>query len=210
MPDEYRISELPNVSDLNNDDLIEVSQVSPLATSGFVSLKAKITDLANKIINGVQFTSALTTTSKTVIGAVNEVNAKTDNDISHYTGTPTAGSTAEAIGNCATKSYVDNGTTPTVTITGKTGVGVWNVISTPIVRGGAVNIVMFFEVTGGGLPTVTHNISCTRTISKLDMIAVNLDSTNTVRTGSYDNGTIKFNNTLGNGKYLAIGTLLFT
>ena len=134
----------------------------------------------------------------------------TDNDITHYIGTPTAGSTAEAIGNCATKAYVDNGTTPTVTITGKTGVGVWNVISTPIVRGGAVNIVMFFEVTGGGLPTVTHNISCTRTISKLDMIAVNLDSTNTVRTGSYDNGTIKFNNTLGNGKYLAIGTLLFT
>ena len=176
--------------------------------SSYTEVSSNTTDdvfICNQTEGGNQVTKK--TTLAKIASAI--FGAKSAANLPLGTTTPT-GSTAEAIANCATKAYVDNGTTPTVTITGKTGVGIWNVITTPIVRGGAVNIVMFFEVTGGGGPVVTHNITCTRTISKLDMLAVNLDSTNTVRTGNYDNGTIKFNNTLGNGKYLAIGTLLFT
>lgn len=97
MPDEYRISELQNVSTMNNDDLVEVSQVNASATSGYVSLKARIVDLAKKIVSGIQFTTDLNTTDKTVSGAINEINDKTDDEITHYTGTPTSGSTAEAI-----------------------------------------------------------------------------------------------------------------
>lgn len=97
MPDEYRISELQNVSTMNNDDLVEVSQVNASATSGYVSLKARIVDLAKKIVSGIQFTTDLNTTDKTLSGAINEIDDKTDDEITHYTGTPTSGSTAEAI-----------------------------------------------------------------------------------------------------------------
>ena len=75
MPDSYRISELPAVSSLNNGDLVEVSQVDALSASGYTSKKSPMTELGNKINNSIEYATALDTTDKTVIGAINEVNS---------------------------------------------------------------------------------------------------------------------------------------
>lgn len=85
MPDEYRISELDTASTLNNSDLLELSQVSAGATSGYVSKKTLISDLAEKINNNIEFTTALNTTDKKIIGAINEVDGKTD-DLQYHIG----------------------------------------------------------------------------------------------------------------------------
>lgn len=73
MPDSCRISELPAVSSLNNGDLVEVSQVDSLSASGYTSKKSPMSELGNKLNNSIQYASALQTTDKTVIGAINEV-----------------------------------------------------------------------------------------------------------------------------------------
>lgn len=73
MPDEYKISDLTAVSSLNNGDLLEVSQVDAQAASGFVSKKATITDVADKIVNNIEYASVLNTTDKKVLGAINEL-----------------------------------------------------------------------------------------------------------------------------------------
>ena len=65
-----KISELSTASEIKNGDNIELSQDTG---NGLVSLKATILALATKILTNINFTSALTTTSKTVIGAINEV-----------------------------------------------------------------------------------------------------------------------------------------
>ena len=65
-----KISELTTASEIKNGDNLELSQDTG---SGLVSLKATILAIANKILNGINFTSDLQTTEKTVIGAINEV-----------------------------------------------------------------------------------------------------------------------------------------
>ena len=65
-----KISELGTASVINNGDNIELSQDTG---NGLVSLKATILALATKMLTAINFTSALTTTDKTVIGAINEV-----------------------------------------------------------------------------------------------------------------------------------------
>ena len=77
MPDDIKISELTPVSALNNNDLVEVSQVDALAETGYTSMRASMTDLANKFNKEMQYASDLETTSKTVIGATNELHEKT-------------------------------------------------------------------------------------------------------------------------------------
>ena len=66
-----KVSELETASQVNNTDLMMLSQGS--AGSGFASLKTTILALAQKIITGINFTSALETESKTIAGAINEV-----------------------------------------------------------------------------------------------------------------------------------------
>ena len=70
-----RISDLTQVASLNNGDMLEVAQVDAQAQSGFTSKKASMTDVGNKVNNSIEYTSALNTTSKTVIGAINELKA---------------------------------------------------------------------------------------------------------------------------------------
>lgn len=65
-----KISELTTASEIKNGDNLELSQDTG---SGLVSLKATILAIANKMLNGINFTSDLQTTEKTVIGAINEV-----------------------------------------------------------------------------------------------------------------------------------------
>ena len=65
-----KISELTTASEIKNGDNLELSQDTG---SGLVSLKATILAIANKILKGINFTSDLQTTDKTVIGAINEV-----------------------------------------------------------------------------------------------------------------------------------------
>ena len=65
-----KISELATASEIKNGDNIELSQDTG---SGLVSLKATILAIANKIVSGINFTSALQTTDKTITGAINEV-----------------------------------------------------------------------------------------------------------------------------------------
>lgn len=69
---DMKISELSSVASLNNGDLIEVSQVDELSPTGYSSMKASMTDVGNKVNNNIQYTQDLDTTSKTVIGAINE------------------------------------------------------------------------------------------------------------------------------------------
>ena len=67
---DIKISELTTASEIKNEDNIELSQNTG---NGLVSLKATILALATKILTNINFTSALETTSKTIIGAINEV-----------------------------------------------------------------------------------------------------------------------------------------
>ena len=65
-----KISELSTASVINNSDNIELSQDTG---NGLVSLKATILALATKILTNINFTNILTTDSKTITGAINEI-----------------------------------------------------------------------------------------------------------------------------------------
>lgn len=75
MPDDYKISDLSNVVEISNNDLMEISAVNSSSDTGYSSVKATMTQIAEKIANGVQYSADLETTSKTLVGAINEVNA---------------------------------------------------------------------------------------------------------------------------------------
>lgn len=74
-----KYSELTTASQLNDSDLFMISQGSQ--GSGWASLKTNLLALANKIVTGINFTSALHTTDKTIIGAINEAAASGGTDI---------------------------------------------------------------------------------------------------------------------------------
>ena len=95
MPDEYTISSLTPISanePLGMNDLLEVARVDPQGDTGYSSRKATLTQIGDELLNDIQYTSALDTTSKKIIGAINELNArKTYTDV---TGTLTTGATS--------------------------------------------------------------------------------------------------------------------
>ena len=66
-----KISELTTASEIKNGDNLELSQDT--GDGALVSLKATILAIANKMLKGINFTSDLDTTNKTVIGAINEI-----------------------------------------------------------------------------------------------------------------------------------------
>lgn len=66
---DIKISDMTSASALDESDNLEISQASG---SGFASFKASILAIANKIVSGINFTSALETTNKTITGAINE------------------------------------------------------------------------------------------------------------------------------------------
>ena len=86
---DIKISELTQVSALNNGDLVEVSQVNALAPSGYTSLKASMTDLGKKVNADIEYTTDLADfTDKTTLGAIKET-AKDKNVADEYDDTQT-------------------------------------------------------------------------------------------------------------------------
>lgn len=71
MPDSKSISELTTAEQTTANDLFETSL--PNGSLGYLSRKVTLEELANFIVNVRQYASALITTSKTIIGAINEV-----------------------------------------------------------------------------------------------------------------------------------------
>lgn len=86
---DIKISELTQVSALNNGDLVEVSQVNALAPSGYTSLKASMTDLGKKVNADIEYTTDLADfEDKTALGAIKET-AKDKNVADEYDDTQT-------------------------------------------------------------------------------------------------------------------------
>ena len=86
---DIKISELTQVSALNNGDLVEVSQVNALAPSGYTSLKASMTDLGKKVNADIEYTTDLADfEEKTALGAIKET-AKDKNVADEYDDTQT-------------------------------------------------------------------------------------------------------------------------
>lgn len=86
---DIKISELTQVSALNNGDLVEVSQVNALAPSGYTSLKATMADLGSKVNTDIDYTTDLADfTDKTTLGAIKET-AKGKNIADEYDDTQT-------------------------------------------------------------------------------------------------------------------------
>lgn len=75
MPDDFRISDLPSTALFNANDLMEVSQVDSGSDSGYSSVKKTMTELGEDLNNDLEYLTALNTSSKKIIGAINEVNA---------------------------------------------------------------------------------------------------------------------------------------
>lgn len=65
-----KFSELETASEIKNSDFMALSQDTG---GGYVSLKATILAIATKIVTAINFSSALTTTDKTITGAINEI-----------------------------------------------------------------------------------------------------------------------------------------
>lgn len=86
---DIKISELTQVSALNNGDLVEVSQVNALAPSGYTSLKASMTDIGNKVNKDIEYSTDLADfEDKTTLGAIKET-AKGKNIADEYDDTQT-------------------------------------------------------------------------------------------------------------------------
>lgn len=74
MPDDnYTISSLTALSTINNGDLIEISTEDQTSETGYASGKATMTQLADKLLKGIQFATDLETASKTIIGGINSL-----------------------------------------------------------------------------------------------------------------------------------------
>ena len=100
---EARISDLPVAGSIKGADNLELSQTT---VDGLVSTRASVAGIGLKIVNDIEYTSELQTTSKKVIGAINEINGKaitTDNIASQTVavagkvGTSTKGSATQPV-----------------------------------------------------------------------------------------------------------------
>lgn len=73
MPVDFRISDLPTSIPFNNLDIMEVSQVDSESPSGYSSVKKTMEEIGEKLLNDIQYSSALATTNKKIIPAINEL-----------------------------------------------------------------------------------------------------------------------------------------
>lgn len=70
---EYKVSDLTTAAQVDEGDFVELSQADPNVSGGKISTKATILSVANEVVSGINYTSALQTTDKTIVGAINEV-----------------------------------------------------------------------------------------------------------------------------------------
>lgn len=94
------ISDFPSASGLLTGDYFFVSEPDG---GGYQSLKIEATDLAVGIVSDLQYSALLDTTSKTIVGAINEVRGK------FVTGTLSIGSTSITLSDASitTSSTID-------------------------------------------------------------------------------------------------------
>lgn len=71
MPTEQRISEMATAATLDGSDLTMISQANAGSTSGYATAKTTLTAIGNKLNTEIQY-AGLNTTSKTIVGAINE------------------------------------------------------------------------------------------------------------------------------------------
>lgn len=90
-----KFSELGSAASLDGEDIFAISQSDG---SGYGSVKTTLLAIATKILKGLNFTSDLITSDKTIIGAINEAAAKPWTDV---TGTLSAGETTLTLSDAA-------------------------------------------------------------------------------------------------------------
>lgn len=96
------ISQLTTATDVDNNDLFEIAHPDTGSATGYVSNKQSLAAIADHIAREVNYPS-LETTSKALVGAVNELKGV------ELTGTLTAGSTSISFNDAAitTSSTID-------------------------------------------------------------------------------------------------------
>lgn len=88
---------------LHTTDILGIGQVDPDTVTGYGSKGTDFDDMSKFFLKGIQFSSDLQTTSKTIIGAINETHG------TYVTGTLTAGSTSLTLSDASiqTTSTID-------------------------------------------------------------------------------------------------------
>ena len=75
MPNNTKISEMSPAEELNTTDLLMISQQDAEVETEFHTKNTTISDLADEVVTGIQFTNDLNTDDKTIVGAINEAAA---------------------------------------------------------------------------------------------------------------------------------------
>lgn len=70
-----KISDMSPAEELNTTDLLMISQQDAEVETEFHTKNTTIGDLADEVVNGIQFTNDLNTDDKTIVGAINEAAA---------------------------------------------------------------------------------------------------------------------------------------
>ena len=73
MPDSVKFSELDTATDIGGGDLAALAVENSQSETGYSSKKATLNNLGLALNNGIEYTTALQTTSKKPIGAINEL-----------------------------------------------------------------------------------------------------------------------------------------
>lgn len=81
MADSKMISELINAEQISGSDLLVIAILNALSSTGYLTRKFTIAELGDFLNTDLQYLLDLSTTSKTITGAINELNAKTGSDI---------------------------------------------------------------------------------------------------------------------------------
>jgi|GEM_PF-2687951 len=92
---ETRLSELETANELAANDLALLSQEDSTQESGYISKKATLSTVAQKVVDGLEY-SSLETTDKTIVGAINSIKDSAGQSVS-YEQTLTEGTKIGAI-----------------------------------------------------------------------------------------------------------------
>lgn len=75
MPDTVRYSDLDTAASIGGNDLTALAVENSQSETGYSSKKVTMNQLGSALNNGIEYTSELQTTSKKIIGAINELKA---------------------------------------------------------------------------------------------------------------------------------------
>lgn len=168
-----KFSDLSTASQVNNSDLVAISQ--EVSGSGWASFKATILALATKIATGVNFTSDLQTTAKTLTGAINEAAQSGGIDV--------VADEFDATSTYAVGDYVTHEGSLYKCTTAVTTAGAWD-------SNDWTETLVMDEVSAGGgggasWTDVTGTLSAGSTTITLSNVAITTSSTIDVYTGTF-------------------------